>query len=53
MSAWIEHTAQWLVAHNLQIPLFLLLLLLTFGEAAAFIGFVLPGESSLVIGGLS
>ena len=52
MSAWIEHTAQWLVAHNLQIPLFLLLLLLTFGEAAAFIGFVLPGETSLVIGGL-
>ena len=52
MSAWIEHTAQWLVAHNLQIPLFILLLLFCFGEAAAFIGFVLPGETSLVIGGL-
>lgn len=52
MSAWIEHTAQWLVAHNLQIPLFVLLLIFTFGEAAAFIGFILPGETSLVIGGL-
>ena len=52
MSAWIEHTAQWLVAHNLQIPLFILLLLFCFGEAAAFLGFVLPGETSLLIGGL-
>ncbi|HUX65583.1 MAG TPA: DedA family protein [archaeon] len=52
MSQWIETTANWLVAHNLQIPLFLLLVLLVFSEAAAFVGFVLPGETSLLIGGV-
>ena len=45
MSQWIQTTANWLVAHNLQIPLFLLLILLVFSEAAAFVGFVLPGET--------
>lgn len=30
----------------------MLLILLAFGEAAAFIGFVLPGETSLLIGGV-
>ena len=52
MSHWIETTASWLVADNLQIPLFALLILFAFGEAAAFIGFVLPGETSLLIGGV-
>ena len=52
MSAWIHHQANWLIAHNLQIPLFLLLTLFIFTEAAAFVGFVLPGETSLLIGGV-
>ena len=52
MSQWIQTTANWLVAHNLQIPLFMLLVLLVFAEAAAFVGFVLPGETSLLIGGV-
>lgn len=52
MSQWIQTTSDWLVANNLQIPLFALLILLAFAEAAAFIGFVLPGETSLLIGGV-
>lgn len=52
MSQWIQTTANWLVIHNLQVPLFLLLILLAFTEAAAFVGFVLPGETSLLIGGV-
>jgi len=52
MSGWIEHTAHWLVAHTLQAPLFILLILFAFAEAAAFVGFVLPGETSLLIGGV-
>lgn len=52
MSQWIQTTADWLVANNLQIPLFILLILLAFTEAAAFVGFVLPGETSLLIGGV-
>mgnify|MGYP006285240281 CR=1 FL=1 len=52
ISEWIHHTADTLVAHNLHIPLFFLLLFFAFAEAAAFIGFVLPGETALVIGGV-
>jgi len=52
MSHWIQTTSDWLVANHLQIPLFLLLILLAFTEAAAFVGFVLPGETSLLIGGV-
>lgn len=52
MSAWIHQQADWLVAHNLHVPLFFLLILLAFAEAAAFVGFVLPGETSLLIGGV-
>jgi membrane-associated protein len=52
MSAWIEHAATWLVDNNLQIPLFALLIFFVFAEAAAFVGFVLPGETSLLIGGV-
>lgn len=52
MSGWIHTTATWLVANNLQAPLFVLLILFAFLEAAAFVGFVLPGETSLLIGGV-
>ena len=52
MSAWIHQQANWLVAHNLHVPLFILLILLAFSEAAIFVGFVLPGETSLLIGGV-
>ena len=52
MSAWIHQQANWLVEHNLHIPLFFLLILFIFAEAAAFVGFVLPGETSLLIGGV-
>ena len=52
MSAWIHQQANWLVLHNLHIPLFALLILFVFAEAAAFVGFVLPGETSLLIGGV-
>lgn len=52
MSGWIHTTADWLVANNLQLPLFVLLILFAFLEAAAFVGFVLPGETSLLIGGV-
>lgn len=52
MSGWIHTTADWLVANNLQLPLFILLILFAFLEAAAFVGFVLPGETSLLIGGV-
>jgi len=52
MTGFIHATADWLVAHNLQTPLFILLLLFAFLEAAVFLGFVLPGETSLLIGGV-
>ena len=52
ISQWIHHTADALVARNLHIPLFLLLIFFIFAEAALFIGFILPGETSLLIGGV-
>ena len=52
MSGWIQNTAIWLVNNNLQIPLFILLITLAFAEAATFVGFILPGETSLLIGGV-
>jgi membrane-associated protein len=52
MSSWIHTIADWLIANNLQIPLFIILILFTFLEAAAFVGFILPGETSLLIGGV-
>jgi hypothetical protein len=52
MSGWIHSVADWLIANNLQVPLFILLILFTFLEAAAFVGFILPGETSLLIGGV-
>lgn len=52
MSQWIHTAADWLVTNNLQTPLFIMLVLLAFMEAAAFVGFILPGETSLIIGGV-
>ena len=52
ISEWIHHTADSLIAHNLQIPLFLLLIFFAFAEGALFVGFVLPGETALLIGGV-
>ena len=52
ISEWIHHTADSLVAHNLQIPLFALLIFFAFAEAALFVGFILPGETALLIGGV-
>lgn len=52
MSGYLELAAHWLVEHNLQMPLFALLIFVAFAEAAVFLGFVLPGETSLLIGGM-
>jgi membrane-associated protein len=52
MSHWIHTAADWLVANNLETPLFILLIFFVFMEAAAFVGFILPGETSLIIGGV-
>jgi membrane protein DedA with SNARE-associated domain len=52
ISQWIHHTADSLIAHNLQIPLFILLIFFAFAEAALFVGFILPGETALLIGGV-
>ena len=52
MSGWIHQTSDWLVLNNLQAPLFIILITLSFAEAAVFLGFVLPGETSLLIGGV-
>lgn len=52
MSNWLHLAATWLVDHNLQAPLFALLLFLAFAEAALFLGFILPGETALIVGGM-
>jgi membrane protein DedA with SNARE-associated domain len=52
ISEWIHHTADTLVSNNLQMPLFLLLIFFAFAEAALFVGFVLPGETALLTGGV-
>lgn len=52
MSTWLHHAATWLVDNNLQAPLFTLLLVLAFAEAAMFLGFILPGETALIVGGM-
>lgn len=52
MSGQLEHLANWLVASNLAPWLFLLLVGLAFAEAALLVGFVLPGETALLLGGV-
>ena len=51
MAAWLEHTSTWLVENHWAPYLFALLLFLVFAEAAFFLGFVIPGETALVLGG--
>ncbi len=51
MTGWLENTSTWLVDNGWAPWLFALLLFISFAEAAFFLGFVLPGETSLVIGG--
>jgi membrane-associated protein len=51
MAAWLQSASTWLVDHHFGPYLFALLILVAFGEAAFFLGFVLPGETALVIGG--
>ena len=52
MSAWLETSSNWLVLNNLQVPLFILLILMVFAEGAAFLGLIVPGEAALITGGL-
>ena len=51
MAAWLEHTSTWLVENHWAPWLFALLLVIAFAEATFFLGFVLPGEIALVLGG--
>ncbi len=51
MAGWLEHTSTWLVDNGWAPYLFALLLFLAFAEAAFFLGFVLPGETALILGG--
>jgi membrane-associated protein len=51
MAAWLESASTWLVDHHWGPYLFALLLFIAFAEAAFFLGFVLPGETALVLGG--
>jgi len=51
MAAWLQDASTWLVDHHWAPYLFALLLFVAFAEAAFFLGFVLPGETALVLGG--
>jgi len=51
VAAWLGDVSTWLVDHHWGPYLFALLLFLAFAEAAFFLGFVLPGETALVLGG--
>ncbi len=51
MAAWLDQLSTWLVDNGWAPWLFFLLLALAFAEAALFLGFVLPGETALVLGG--
>lgn len=52
MSDYLHIAATWLIDNSLQVPLFVLLIFFAFAEAAVFLGFVLPGETALIIGGM-
>ncbi len=51
MTNLLDQLSTWLVDHNLSNLLFVGLLFLTFAEAGLFVGFVLPGETALLLGG--
>lgn len=51
MAAWLQSASTWLVDHHWGPYLFALLLFVAFAEAGFFLGFVLPGETALVLGG--
>jgi membrane protein DedA with SNARE-associated domain len=52
MSEKLQQLASWLVESHLAPWLFLLLVGLAFAEAALLVGFVLPGETALLLGGV-
>jgi membrane-associated protein len=52
MSEKLQELASWLVESHLAPWLFLLLVGLAFAEAALLVGFVLPGETALLLGGV-
>jgi membrane-associated protein len=51
VAAWLDRTSTWLVDNGWAPWLFALLLFLAFAEAAFFLGFVIPGETALILGG--
>jgi membrane-associated protein len=51
MAAWLQNASTWLVDHHWGPYLFALLVLVAFAECAVFLGFVVPGETALVLGG--
>lgn len=51
MADWLDHLSTSLVDNGWAPWLFALLLFLAFAEAAFFLGFVIPGETALVLGG--
>jgi membrane-associated protein len=52
MSHLLEQVSTWLVDQHLSGWVAALLLFLTFAEAGLFVGFVLPGETALLLGGV-
>jgi len=48
----LQQLSDWLVASHLTPWLFVLLCAIAYGEAAFFLGFVLPGETALLLGGV-
>ncbi|MDH4159615.1 MAG: DedA family protein [Actinomycetota bacterium] len=51
MTNLLDQLSTWLVDHNLTGLLFVVLVFVTFAEAGLFFGFVLPGETALLLGG--
>jgi membrane protein DedA with SNARE-associated domain len=51
MGHLLDQLSAWLIDHQLSGVLFGALLFLTFAEAGLFLGFVLPGETALLLGG--
>ena len=52
MTQRLEQFVQWLVDQNLSGWVLVILIVLVFAEAALFVGFVLPGETALLLGGV-